>query len=105
MGGGDCSKVQEQVAVDVQSIYSTTSAFAALKADGSVVTWGSCSTKPCHIVQSGVYVLVVGGARHVGESGCVTNGPSSDPENPSIKIMLSSGKTTDWIKVSNCQEY
>merc|ERR1712134_226479 len=25
---------------DVQSIYSTTSAFAALKADGSVVTWG-----------------------------------------------------------------
>ena len=38
--GGDCSKVQHQL-VDVQSIYSTTSAFAALKADGSVVAWGS----------------------------------------------------------------
>merc|ERR1712224_609408 len=34
------SKVQEQLTVDVQSIYSTTSAFAALKADGSVVSWG-----------------------------------------------------------------
>ena len=38
--GGDCSKVQEKLAADVQSIYSTTSAFAALKADGSVVAWG-----------------------------------------------------------------
>ena len=38
--GGDCSKVQDQITVDVQSIYSTTSAFAALKADGSVVAWG-----------------------------------------------------------------
>ena len=36
--GGDCSKVQDQITVDVQSIYSTTSAFAALKADGSVLS-------------------------------------------------------------------
>ena len=50
--GGDCSKVQDQVTVDVQSIYSTTSAFAALKADGSVVTRSVCSTKPCDTVQN-----------------------------------------------------
>ena len=33
-------KVQGQVVEDVQSIYNTASAFAALKADGSVVAWG-----------------------------------------------------------------
>lgn len=42
--GGDCSEVQAQL-VDVQSICSTGNqhggAFAALKADGSVVAWGS----------------------------------------------------------------
>ena len=38
--GGDCSKVQAQLVVDVHSIYSTTAAFAALKTGGSVVTWG-----------------------------------------------------------------
>jgi len=40
---GDSNKVQEQLTVDVQSIYSTTSAFAALKADGSVVAWGEAN--------------------------------------------------------------
>ena len=38
--GGDCSKVQAQLARDVQSLYSTKYAFAALKVDGSVVAWG-----------------------------------------------------------------
>eukprot|EP00746_Dinoflagellata_sp_MGD_P128538 gnl/MRDRNA2_/MRDRNA2_62885_c0_seq1.p1 gnl/MRDRNA2_/MRDRNA2_62885_c0~~gnl/MRDRNA2_/MRDRNA2_62885_c0_seq1.p1 ORF type:complete len:334 (+),score=68.02 gnl/MRDRNA2_/MRDRNA2_62885_c0_seq1:137-1138(+) len=38
--GGDCSKVQGQLARDVQSIYATEQAFAALKQDGGVVTWG-----------------------------------------------------------------
>ena len=38
--GGDCSKVQEQLAADVNLIHSTRYAFAALKADGSVVAWG-----------------------------------------------------------------
>ena len=37
--GGDCSNVKEQL-VDVQYIYSTKFAFAALKADGSIVAWG-----------------------------------------------------------------
>ena len=32
--------MKEQLAVDVQSIYSTDKAFAALKDDGSVVAWG-----------------------------------------------------------------
>ncbi len=35
--GGDCSKVKEQLTVDVQHIYSTNYAFSALKADGGVV--------------------------------------------------------------------
>ena len=35
------SKVQAQLGVDVQSIYSTESDFAALKADGTVVAWGN----------------------------------------------------------------
>ena len=38
--GGDCSNIQEKLAADVQSIYSTTNGFAALKADGSVAAWG-----------------------------------------------------------------
>ena len=35
------SKVQDQVALDVQQIYQTNHAFAALKAGGGVVSWGS----------------------------------------------------------------
>ena len=38
--GGDCSTVQKQLAADVNLIHSTRYAFAALKADGSVVAWG-----------------------------------------------------------------
>ena len=38
--GGDCSEVQDQL-TDVQHIYSTNRAFAALKLDGSVVAWGA----------------------------------------------------------------
>lgn len=38
--GGDCSELKDQL-VDVRSIYSTDIAFAALKADGTVVAWGS----------------------------------------------------------------
>ena len=41
--GGDCSKVKDQLAADVQSIHSNNAAFAALKADGSVVSWGLAS--------------------------------------------------------------
>ena len=40
--GQDCSKVQAHL-VDVQHIYATSDAFAALKADGAVVAWGSDS--------------------------------------------------------------
>ena len=38
--GGDCSQVLHQLQ-DVQHIYSTNHAFAALKAGGSVVSWGA----------------------------------------------------------------
>ena len=81
------TKLQESGVVT--SITRNDNAIAALKADGSVVTWGLLSTKPCHTVQQGVYVLVVGGDRHVGETGCVTEGPDSDQE---IRIKLSSGE-------------
>ena len=37
--GGDCSKVHAQL-IDVH-IYASNETFAALKADGSVVSWGS----------------------------------------------------------------
>ena len=38
--GGDCHAIQDQL-VDVQHIYATGTAFAALKADGGVVSWGA----------------------------------------------------------------
>ena len=38
-GGGDSSKVQDQLH-NVQEIRSTAGAFAALRSDGSVITWG-----------------------------------------------------------------
>jgi len=40
--GGDSASVSSSL-VNVQSIYSTESAFAALKGNGSVVTWGLAS--------------------------------------------------------------
>ena len=39
--GGDSSKVQDELK-DVQQLQATTRAFAAILADGSVVTWGHC---------------------------------------------------------------
>ena len=36
--------VRQQLAADVQHIYSTRRAFAAVKGDGSVVTWGNAGT-------------------------------------------------------------
>ena len=39
------NKVQDQLAGDVQSIYHTDSAFAAVKNDGSVVAWGRNTEK------------------------------------------------------------
>merc|ERR1712113_940794 len=39
--GGDSSCVSGRLASDVLSLHSTQGAFAALKKDGSVVTWGS----------------------------------------------------------------
>ena len=39
--GGDCSEIQDQLVANVQSIYAAEYAFAALKADGTVVAWGS----------------------------------------------------------------
>ena len=42
--GGDCSHLQAKL-VNVRSIFSTTRGFAALKADGSVVSWGSDTAK------------------------------------------------------------
>ena len=38
--GGDSTSVSSQLASGVTALYSTASAFAALKSDGSVVTWG-----------------------------------------------------------------
>ena len=38
--GGDSTAVQEQLRGDVQHIYSTEWAFAAVLGDGRVVTWG-----------------------------------------------------------------
>ena len=37
--GGDRSAVQNQL-IDVQHLYTTQAAFAAMKADGSVLAWG-----------------------------------------------------------------
>merc|ERR1711920_425641 len=37
--GGDSTKVRQQL-TDVSCIYSTRSAFAAVKVDGTIVTWG-----------------------------------------------------------------
>ena len=37
--GGDCSEMQNQLKADVQAIFCSDKAFAALKADGSIVTW------------------------------------------------------------------
>ena len=42
--GGDCHAIQDQL-VDVQHIYATEKAFAALKADGAVVLWGKDTEK------------------------------------------------------------
>lgn len=39
--GGDSRIVQQQLESDVQAIYSASGAFAALKTDGTVVSWGS----------------------------------------------------------------
>jgi hypothetical protein len=41
--GGDSSAVATKLdgTIDVTQVFSTPSAFAALRADGSVVTWGS----------------------------------------------------------------
>ena len=38
--GGDSSSVASDLASGVSKIFSTNEAFAALKTDGSVVTWG-----------------------------------------------------------------
>ena len=43
--GGDCSKVQGQLAAEVKSIYSNDKAFAAVKFDGSVVAWGDAEAQ------------------------------------------------------------
>jgi flagellin len=42
--GGNSSAVAAQLTGGVETIYSNVSAFAALKADGSVVTWGGSTT-------------------------------------------------------------
>ena len=39
--GADVSAVQDELTSGVEEIYSTASAFAAVKSDGSVVTWGA----------------------------------------------------------------
>ena len=41
VSGGNSSAVFDWLRRDVQQIFSTQSAFAALKGDGSVVTWGA----------------------------------------------------------------
>jgi hypothetical protein len=41
MGGGDSGAVASKLSSGVTQIFSTNAAFAALKSDGSVVTWGS----------------------------------------------------------------
>ena len=43
--GGDSSEVQDQLK-GVQQVQATTSAFAAILADGSVVTWGDPDQRP-----------------------------------------------------------
>ena len=40
MAGGNSSSVSSNLSSGVVEIYSTNAAFAALKSDGSVVTWG-----------------------------------------------------------------
>ena len=40
-GGGDTSAVKDKLTSGVKTIFSTGQAFAALKNDGSVVTWGA----------------------------------------------------------------
>jgi len=46
------SRVQQQLAVDVQTIYYTNEAFAALKADTSVVSWGMNSERAAILAHS-----------------------------------------------------
>jgi hypothetical protein len=41
--GGDISEVASQLRSGVTQIFSSTFSFAALKSDGSVVTWGDAS--------------------------------------------------------------
>ena len=57
--GGDSSTVSQDIASDVISITSTDESFAALKSDGSVVSWGS------YIDQSGVASELSSGVTNV----------------------------------------
>jgi len=43
LAGGDSSRVEQDLQSGVQNIFSTRRAFAALKSDGSVITWGNPS--------------------------------------------------------------
>ena len=43
-GLGATEEVKQQIALDVQHIYSHTWAFIAKKTDGSMVTWGEGAT-------------------------------------------------------------
>ena len=80
-------------------------AIIAMKTDGSVVVWQLVSMRPCQTVQTGQlirqFVMVVGSDDHVGESGCVTHGPDSDHN---IKIRLSTGEESRYIKARDCEE-
>eukprot|EP00434_Breviolum_minutum_P008217 symbB.v1.2.007248.t1/scaffold401.1/size211429/19 len=40
LAGGDCSDVQDQLEDSVVQLFATSAAFAAIKKDGTVVTWG-----------------------------------------------------------------
>ncbi len=60
--GGDSSKVSSKLTSGVKTIFSTIYAFAALKEDGSVVTWGSSedggdSSKVSKELKSGVKAI------------------------------------------------
>ena len=56
--GGDSSDVAAQLGSGVQSVFETSSAFFAVKADGSVVAWGGMAS-------SAVAAQLSGGIRNV----------------------------------------
>ena len=103
--GGDSSSVSSQLSSGVTEIFSTNVAFAALKSDGSVVTWGGSTSCPgyCGGDSSSVSSQISSGVTEIfsakyafaalkSDGSVVTWGDSSNGgDSSSIALSLSSG--------------